>query len=220
MQNESSDMVTGPDGKQVKVETVSVVNGSLASSSSLTPGQNNTDEIGQALTTDGDSAVAANQQLKDEAAASKDDVTENKPTEETPHARGPDAITAEDTGKVDTGAGPDFVKAAGKAQDDGGTGNVTGSGTTPGRKNTKEVKFLLSEMEDEVKEPTNRMQTRSQSSQKSGNDGGSSQGNPDEMDETEGTRPRNGGNVNELDMQEAEEATTEQQRPDDIEMAD
>ena len=156
LQNESSDMVIGPAGKPVKVETVSVVNGALTSP--LMAGQQ---ESAGATAMETDAAVAANQQLKDEEAASKGEMAgarddegdvamtghnagsmepDSKETlvgdgpnqastaadDETPHARGPEAITAEDTGKVDGSAGSklDFVKAAGKT-------DVAAATTTP-----------------------------------------------------------------------------------------
>jgi len=144
LQNESSDMVIGPDGKPVKVETVSVINGALASSQAAAQADG-----AVAMPPDADAAVAANQQLKDEEAASKAEppaardgdgdgdvampdqpassapdataaLTSHPPAmtgDDAPHARGPDAITAADTGKVTgSGAAPlDFAKAAGKA---------------------------------------------------------------------------------------------------------
>ena len=136
LQNESSDMVTGPDGKPVKVETVSVVNGALAAAQP---------DGAAGPAPDTDAAVAANQQLKDEAAASSADpphprdregdlampdqrgslsppspstALTSHPPADAPHARGPPTITAADTGKVRGGSSSgalDFAAAAGKA---------------------------------------------------------------------------------------------------------
>jgi hypothetical protein len=116
MQNESVETIIGPDGRPGMAETVSVGphNGVHEEVDDVTADQQLKREDAESkseaeveATQDGDGDV----KMDDE----KDTATVNE-EDETPHARGPAEITAEDTGKVEVSADGqlDFVKAAGK----------------------------------------------------------------------------------------------------------
>ncbi|TLD38226.1 hypothetical protein E2P81_ATG00769 [Venturia nashicola] len=147
LQSESTEMVDGPNGAG-RIETVSVVNGvmttssvpavgsraSIASSSAALTAQTQTASTEQTLRAEG--AVTQGELLRQEQQAG---VVANPPRslrmseeelgnidadeteEEKPHARGPDEIGMEDTGPQEksSGAGLDMEAAVGRSKRDG-----------------------------------------------------------------------------------------------------
>ena len=131
LQSESTEMVEGPNGMGMgKVETVSVVNGVLASSTDSRPQRGGEQRLRAEPT------VTQAELLRMQHEAGNGSVTQvpGNDGEEQPHMWGPEEITVEDTGAVlrNPDAGLDIEVAAGRA----------------GRQDEKEVESPEVEMKD------------------------------------------------------------------------
>jgi len=125
LQSESTEMVAGPNGMGMgKVETVSVVNGVLASSADGRPQRGGEQRLRA------EPAVTQAELLRIQHEAGVESVTQLAGTEEEeeqPHAWGPEEITVEDTGTVlrNPDAGLDIgATAAGRSRAVTNTGRL------------------------------------------------------------------------------------------------